>query len=164
MPTPTYEPIFKAELTSNQHSLVFGTIPQNYTDLKIVGVWSRSIAGNLMLKPNSNLQALGSLVYVAGPPIGYGKPNNYRGMFVDYRGDTLLNHFEIDIFNYSNPNVFKNYSVLHGAGDRASEFYVGTYRMTDPIVSLEFYVLNAGFDGNMNAGSTFHVYGIKAEE
>jgi hypothetical protein len=69
----------------------------------------------------------------------------------------LKNNAILNLQNYSNTSTFKT-CLIRGNSDLETAATVGNYRSTSVISSLTVLTTN----GNLQAGSTFTLYGIKA--
>ena len=166
MATNTYVALDKVTLVSSASSITFSSIPQTYTDLRFVGSF------------NSSSYAVGGLQY-NGVTSGYSTTFNYgatssrttaQGKIPFQQGFgpiTEANSFQIvnvDIMNYANTTTKK--TTLWKTGNPTStgfpgyEWGIGLYPSTSAITSITF---DAGGANIFQSGSTFSLYGIKAD-
>jgi hypothetical protein len=165
--TSTYEAIATQTLSSPTGSVTFTSIPQTYTDLVLVtsvigttGDYLRLRLGNGSLDTGSNY----STTVLAGSSAG---ANSYR-----YAGNTVAYIFvegltnsstptinKMDILNYKNTTTFKTLLNRASSNGTVSETSVSLWRSTAAINTIRVFQDTY----NMAAGSTFTLYGIKAE-
>lgn len=158
------EYINSAVLTSTQSSVTFSTIPSNYTDL-IINAVVGTVGGaqNMKIIFNSNsgpyyytyLSATGT----AGPYSG--RYENQSQIFLDnysYPNTTIETIYEINIFSYSNSNVYKSLLCYSANPDRAITQVAGTFINSNTISSIN---LSLGGSETFKSGSTFTLWGIK---
>jgi hypothetical protein len=163
----TYTPIATQTLTSAQTTIAFSSIPQTYTDLRLVmqikntlGVYLTYIyeptfsagiySGTYML---GNGTAASSGRYTADNYILPDKPYGSTS--------TGWSIYTVDFNNYSNTTTYKTVVSRSSVPDSASgNVYanVGLIRSTSAIANLTI----AAGGGNYAIGSTFTLYGIKA--
>jgi hypothetical protein len=169
--TVTYEAISSTTLVSAQSSVVIGsggTIPQTYTDLVLIITPQASVSANLQMRFNGVTAAYYSNTGMRG----------YSGGADTYRQTNLTSltltttedignpstNIIIQIPNYSNSTTFKTTLTRSDQGTAGTETIVGLWRGTtgsDTPAITSITLLPGG--GNLNIGSTFSLYGIKAE-
>jgi len=169
MATNTYVALDKITLGTATNTLTFSSIPSTYTDLVIVANYGTTAAGNsIFLRLNGDsasnysgtfLLGSGSTAYsyvggpnessirVFGSPIASGTPS------------TLIATGLIHIQNYSNSTTNKTVLARSGQGTGEVLAGVGLYRSTSAVTSVTLYMAAS----SILAGSTFSLYGIKAE-
>lgn len=160
--TATYDCIATTTLGTAAASVTFGSIPGTYTDLVIV-VASVSTAGanNCRYYYNAdNSSTLYSRTTLSGNGTtasssrGTGSNYNFAAYAATTQGINIIN-----IFNYANTNVFKTSIIRGGVADDSTLTRVNLWRNTNAITSI-----TVDTDGSTwVAGSTFTLYGIKAE-
>jgi hypothetical protein len=163
----TYEKIATTTLGSAAASYTFSSIPGTYTDLVLVssclGVTSTSyieiIQFNSDTGSNYSNTFTGGYVTSAGTNrnsnLSYIFVNHLNGFFTTGNPMTGITH----IPNYSNTSI--NKTVLSRGGGAASDvaMMVGLWRNTSAITSI---TISFQSTTNLQAGSTFTLYGIKA--
>jgi hypothetical protein len=161
----TYEPIATTTLGSAANSITFSSIPSTYTDLRLVIVYTATTGQPTSLRFNSDTGTNYSGTYLVGQgaSVSSGRASNQTAMPVeDIEGATSTPYLvEIDVFSYAGST--NKTALISVAGDRngAGEIlkYVGLWRSTSAINTLEFKVTNASF--NLLTGTTATLYGIK---
>jgi hypothetical protein len=167
--TATYDKIAAHTIPTATSSYTFSTIPATYTDLILVANFTvATSSANLVMTVNGDTTSgLYSKTQMEGTGSAAvsGRTANANSIGLDSNiGDDATNpsiHI-LQLMNYANTSVFK--TVLH----RQSGFWsanpgtgarVGLWRNTNAINSV---TLNNG-GVNFTVGSTFTLYGIKAE-
>ena len=163
----TYEPIATTTLGSAANSITFSAIPNTFTDLRLAIVYTATTGYGTSLRFNGDTGTNYSGTYLVGQgasPASSGRATNQTAMPVeDIEGATSTPYLvEIDIFSYAGST--NKSALISVAGDRngAGEIlkYVGLWRNTTAINSVQFKVTNASF--NLLTGTTATLYGIKA--
>jgi Zn-dependent M28 family amino/carboxypeptidase len=161
----TYEPIATTTLGSAASSITFSSIPATYTDLIIVWVFQAVSAGsNAGIRFNSdtgNNYSYRGLTGTGGTVVSQGSSNNNQCYIQpnSTAATSQLQMFQTDVFSYAgstNKTLLTSYSGdLNGSGDVSR--VVNLWRNTSAITSVTLF-----FDaGNMTAGTTATLYGIK---
>jgi len=169
----TYDHIASTTLSSSGSTVTFSNIPQNYTDLILIGYSSDSTSGtsssNVQIRFNGNTDSGylgGSGVSFLGTGVAANAfaLNNISGIWAGYQSSAsgIFGTFHLDIMGYSQSDVFK--CVLARAawgvgtvGVPRVEYAVNTWRDTRPITSMVI----TGAVG-FAAGTQWNLYGIKA--
>jgi hypothetical protein len=162
MATPTYEPIATQTLTSNQAYIDFTSIPQTYTDLRIVFTGALATGDTMAIQFNSDTGNNYSYVRLIANGSAYSsyiessipfiKTGAFTTTSITTPGTVLT-----DIMNYSNTTTYK--TALNRSSDSIYvASYVGTWRNTAAITSVRVKV-DSGI--NMLSGSTASLYGIQ---
>lgn len=174
--TVTYDKIATTTLGSNQGTVTFSSIPQTYTHLRIIirggivdggffigfrvgngSVNTGTIYSNTVLREESSV--------LSGRYSG-----KTLGAFYEQGNNNSLTHSVVaDFNNYSDTTIFKNYLTRNGSA--ASGFVgaiTGSIQTTSAINIIEIAECGMGGTGffnygNMLSGTTFTLYGIKAE-
>ena len=157
MPT-TYEPIATTTLSSAQSSVTFSSISGSYTDLVLVANGTASSDTDIYVRFNSDSGTNYSRTYILGDGSSAvsGRNSNSTNASVIYFKTTQSSAI-VNIQNYSNSTT--NKTVLsRGNNSDFTIAYVSLWRNTAAITSV---TLSANV-GNINSGSTFTLYGIKA--
>lgn len=163
----TYEPIASTTLTAGTASVTFSSIPQTYTDLVlIVNAKSVDAVDNLDAKVGNGTVDSGSnysRTYFTGDGSGAasGRASNQsfaRFTYSGYSSSTQTGNQIIHFMNYSNTTTYK--TMLNRANNAGYnvEALVNLWRSTS---AINIITLNGG--SNFQSGSTFVLYGIKAE-
>jgi len=170
MPTQTYTPIARQVLASATSSITFSSIPGTYTDLVLVcssrSNWTTDEYEGVGFRFNGDSANNYSTTFLAGNGSSASsfresnQPQISARMDPSYLSNTAFSPIIVQIQNYSNATTHKTALIRSNAN---VEFYevtacVGTWRSTAAITSV--FVGNAR--GNLVAGSTFTLYGIKA--
>ena len=168
--TATYEKIATTTLGSSQSSVTFSAISGSYTDLVIVSSFLCSIADyGITYQFNSDTGSNYSSTYLggSGSSASSGRTTNYNfnnaslliGGSTTERMLTIIN-----IMNYSNSTTYKTAicrSNITTGTYPGTEAVINLWRNTNAITSI---VLKSGNGSvNFSTGSTFTLYGIKAE-
>jgi hypothetical protein len=158
MPT-TYEPIATTTLGSAQSSVTFSSISGTYTDLLVVFTYEGSADANLLMRFNSDSGSNYSqtTLYGDGSSAVSSRDSNQTGIAVGYDNPSSITNTAsfVHIQNYSNSTT--NKTVLNRFGNSGyTVARVGLWRNTAAITSVSFHLTN------INTGSTFTLYGIKA--
>jgi hypothetical protein len=165
----TYEPIATQTLGSNQASVTFSSVPSTYTDLVLICNAVTTVAGwSMLLRFNSDTSSSYSSTQLVGTGSsvvtsrGNNLPTIYLGYYPDAFGQLGYNSFIVNIQNYCNTTTFKtalcrSNNLSSSGATNAVEQSVGLWRKTEAISTVS---LTAG-SGNIVAGSTFTLYGIK---
>lgn len=159
----TYEPIATTTLGSATPSITFSSIPNTYTDLRLVyvggtaGVWI-NITFNGSSATNyswTQMQAGSSSVTTT---------SSQNSAFIQLRSDSSTSIFSlrtIDLFSYAgstNKTILATDSNDVNASGGGLRHTVGLWRNTSAITSI---TLTAS-SGNISTGTTATLYGIKA--
>jgi hypothetical protein len=157
----TYTPIATTTLGSAVSSYTFSSIPSTYTDLVLVSnfnggsfSWSTRV-GNGSVDSGANYSI--TRLYGTGSAAASDRYTGETYFTGNITGNSGTNSI-IQINNYSNTTTFK--TALNRFNDAGAIVFaiVGLWRSTVAINTLQI-VANSG---NLPAGSTFTLYGIKA--
>lgn len=166
----TYEAIATQTLGSAAATVTFSSISSAYTDLVLICSAATSVAGwSLLLRFNSDTGSNYSTTQLIGTGSsalssrGTNLAQIYLGYYPDAFGQLGNNSFIVNLQNYSNTTTFKTAlcrtnNLSTSGATNAVEQSVGLWRNTAAISTVS---LTAG-SGNILAGSTFSLYGIKA--
>jgi hypothetical protein len=157
---PNLKLIEAKTLGSNTASVTFSSIPQTYTDLKLVISSRTSFAttSSLLFQPNgstSNLTA--KRIYGTGTTVLSDTGTNALQNGQDTTSNTFTN-IEVYFPNYTSSN-YKSFS-LDGVMENNATFayaYMLAYLWSD---TAAISSLTLAADGNFVSGSTFYLYGI----
>lgn len=155
----TYEPIASQTLGSSAASVTFSDIPGTYTDLVLLHSPRASNEGkNIMCRINGDTGSNYSSTYVYGNGTSAlsGRNSNQTsfGIGRPYTDSVaMVAHF----MSYSNTSVHK--TILTSTGGDLVMRVVHLWRSTSAITSLTLFMDDSL---NLQSGSTFSLYGIKA--
>lgn len=163
----TYYPIATQTVTSATGAVTFNSVPQTYTDLILVSSRQQASAARLFLRFNNDTSSLYSDVWLTGEGANpfCGKDSNQSLISIGgiWNGTTTTTWATniTHIMNYTNTTTFKS-TLTRDANDKNGsgtvEMMVGLYRSTSAITTV-----NVVGGSNFAVGSTFTLYGIKAE-
>ena len=165
--TATYEKIATNTLGSAAATVTFSSISGSYTDLIVVFNGSHSTLTNYFLQFGNGSIDTGSN-YSTTVLDGNGSSaasarysNDTVGIRADYyaAGANNVKQSIFQIQNYSNSTTYKTTLVRSALPAEEVVATVGLWRSTSAINILRF----SNSSGNFNTGSTFTIYGIKAE-
>lgn len=168
----TYDLITKTTLSADTSTFTLSSIPNTYTDLRIVGTVYISGSGNAYVRCNSNtgsVYANSGWEYYDTTPTAYSSFSYTTSWVLSVSGQqstTRPGGFIIDIFNYastSTSNVFYNAISSYFSGIQSTGYvqfaYKGLgYNSTSAINSITFHTNGT----NYLTGSKVSIYGIKA--
>lgn len=162
---PTYESIATTTLGSAASSITFSSIPNTYTDLRLVLVGRNDSNGNIFTRLNSDSNSNYSQTNLIGNGSA-ASSTNQTSQSIWYltlgqtTSTTIPFMYTLDIFNYAG-STNKTALITQSAdqnGSGAVMRSVALYRSTSAISTILFYV-NAM---NFTSGFTATLYGIKA--
>jgi hypothetical protein len=172
----TYEKIATTTLASNQGTVTFSSIPTTYTDLRLIircGIVDNGFllgvrVGNGSVDSGTNY----SWTYLEGDGSSSAYSNRKSNMSLGalsngFGNNNLNNIFITDFQNYSNTTTNKTWIGRMGSSNQTSAI-VNLWRSTSAINTIAIAESGDGGSGsfnygNMLSGSTFTLYGIKAE-
>jgi hypothetical protein len=161
--TATYEKIATTTLGSGAADVTFSSIPATYTDLILIGAGSNSALNTIRLEFNGDTSTVYSETGLLGSGTSAISLRNTGNAFISHNfTDTTLANGITQIQNYSNTTTYKTAITRWNAPTSSSPYtaaYVGLWRSTAAINAIKIYVGS----GTMQTGSTFTIYGIKAE-
>jgi hypothetical protein len=156
----TYEAIATQTLGSNTATVTFSSIPSTYTDLVLVAVVKNSSTlnnGRFFFNNDTSSLYSGTYIQGAGSAVS-GRVSGVNSCYTPEISTTDWTVITANIMNYSNATTFKTTLIRGGTGSDRTAAWVDLYRSTNAISRLDFET----FGGNLLAGSTFSLYGIKA--
>jgi hypothetical protein len=166
--TATYEKIATTTLSSATTSHTFSSIPSTYTDLVLIsaglGVTNESYIECIQFNGDSNTNYSNTFAggYVTSG--GSNRNTNVTYIFVAHLSGYWTNDIPMTgvtyINNYSNTTTNKTVISRGGSPATDSAMMVGLWRNTSAINSIKIFLQSTT---NLQAGSTFTLYGIKAE-
>lgn len=153
----TYTPIATQTLGSSTTTVTFSSIPSTYTDIVLVA----SVIGNgpQYARYRFNLDTGSNYSYTVltgdGSSASSSRATSQTGLNMGLNNATALNILQV--LNYANTTIYKTALARRGSASFGLDQYVGLWRNTSAINSIELYSPN-----NFDSGSTFTLYGIKA--
>ena len=156
----TYEPI--ATGTTGGNSITFSSIPNTYTDLRLVVAGKQSNGGtNILLNFNGDGGSNYSQTYLVGngSSASSGRFSNFTTTICAMGTGSSTTAFLMiaDIMNYSNTTTYKT-MIWRSNDPNATDAAVLLYRSTSAINSINMQVQASNFTTN----TIFSIYGIKA--
>lgn len=160
MPTNTYVALDRATASGSTPTITFSSIPSGYTDLQLV-IAAQNSDSYCVMRLNGDSTALYSrtTMYGNGSTAASGRGSGETSWFPVNGSSTVTANAIINIMNYSNTTTFK--TALSRMNQSFDATYAATwlYRSTNAVSSITL----TSPTGNWVAGSTFSLYGIKAE-
>lgn len=160
--TVTYSQIATQTLGSAAASVTFSSIPGTYTDLVLVSNATGTTAStNLAFRLNSDSSTNYSATLLKGngsSATSYRYSNGTDGRIGEFN-NTNIGIFLTNFQNYSNATTYKTVLTRSNVADNHTSAWVSLWRSTSAITSI----LILADSGNIASGSTFSLYGIKAE-
>jgi hypothetical protein len=155
----TYEPIATQTLGSTTVTVTFNSIPNTYTDLRLVFVPISSGGFNFDLRYNNQASVYNQVVmYGDGSSAESQWRNDARFSGIGTFGTIPSLHI-VDVFSYAGST--RKTSIITQSGDRNGTGYVGVnVLLYDSTTAISRIDLESGFPW-FSAGSTFTLYGIK---
>jgi len=165
MATNTYVALDKVTVGSAVATVTFSSIPSTYTDLKIVAdfQYDTSSIYTKLTYNGDNAGTTYSFTYILGDgsAASSGRNANTPEIGIGYLATSTQRGVQtVDILNYSNSTTYKTCLARLGNAGNRTEGDVGLWRNTAAITSIS---LTASGSAKYIAGSTFSLYGIKAE-
>ena len=163
--TTTYEKIATNTLTTTTASVTFSSISGSYTDLVLIfngGVNTSN--GGLRMELNSDTGSNYSQTHLAGDGTSANSARNSNvtqaRISSDFSMFDNLNYNSITVLNnYSNSTTNKTWLSRNNLASNGTEAVIGLWRNTAAITSIKLVPSANSF----RSGSTFTLYGIKAE-
>ena len=163
--TATYDCIATTTLGSANNSIDFTSISGSYTDLVLVALASNASpdgAENFRLRFNSDTASnySNTRIYGNGSSAISNRETSQTYMFVGINGNSSSDFtvHTINIQNYSNSTTYKTVIARSSWASNYVSAYASLWRSTSAITSINISCLQ-----NFRTGSTFTLYGIKAE-
>jgi hypothetical protein len=162
--TATYEKIATTTLGSNQNTVTFSSISGSYTDLIVISDGNSTGSANINLRFNSDSGSNYSRTRMYGDGSSAGSDRNSNQTSINdivgtINSTTSRGNYIAQIQNYSNTTTYKT-AIVRGNSQQYAMAGVGLWRSTSAINTIE---LICGDAANFRSGSTFTLYGIKAE-
>jgi hypothetical protein len=163
----TYEPIATYTFPSDAAAYTFTSIPNTYTDLRlIIAETSSSGSNECALVFNGDTGAnydVVSLSMASDSTVGSGSAANESRISF---GGSIANAMHIfEINNYKNTTTFKNClskTIGTGGGRNILYFRCANWRSTAAITSITADTYGSAFGYLWRTGTTMTLYGIKA--
>lgn len=161
----TYEPIATNTLGSASATITFSSIPATYTDLRLVLVFTQSVAGfGPRISFNGDAGTNYSQIKLAGDGASAVSSrvtnNNFLTPYQVTNDTTIPTFVTCDVFSYAGStnktSLITCQQDQNGAG--AVSNFVGLWRSTAAITSIGLALSS----GNFNIGTIATLYGIKA--
>jgi hypothetical protein len=161
--TSTYEKIATTTLGSSQANVTFSSIPATYTDLVLISNVKLTTSGGeyIAYQLNSNTSVVYSSTYLYGTG-----SSALSGRVFDEASGRFGNggtgDFEVNITNFNNYSNSTTYKTVISRSNVVGSYtlcYISLWRDTSAINSIKLFPASA----NWASGSTFTLYGIKAE-
>jgi hypothetical protein len=162
--TSTYEKIATNTLGSATASVTFSSISGSYTDLVLVVNAGASSAGfDFAIRFNSDTGNNYSHTRLRGNGSAASSLRASNNSFINTLSisTTIDSNFIVSINNYSNSTTYKSVLMRANNSAIAVESVVGLWRNTSAITSIT--ISPEFLTANFITGSTFTLYGIKAE-
>jgi hypothetical protein len=169
----TYEPIATITFGSVQASYTFSSIPGTYTDLVLVSNARTATSGSNATSDSFGIYFNGttgtsySTTYLLGNGTTVTTSRNtnaaeiYAGEIAGFLASAgTFGSSIISINNYSNTTTYKTAICRTGTANAYTAATTGLFRSTSAITSLTVRIF--GGAKNLETGSTFTLYGIKA--
>jgi len=158
--TVTYEAISSTTLVSAQASVTINTIPITYTDLVLVCglIPTAGCTGYFQLNGSSSSIYSNTVMvgYGSGTPSSFRDSNQVQGIIGDMTGTTTS---ILNLQNYSNTTTNKTVLTRSSSTGNGVQANVALFRSTSAITSITLIANSTTWA----IGSTFSLYGIKAE-
>lgn len=157
MATNTYVALATQTLSSATTTVTFSSIPQGYTDLFFVANVSGSGPQYARYRFNGDTGSNYSFTVITGDGSSAtsSRAASQSGLNMGLNNPTATNF--LHVMNYSNTTTNKTVLARRNSASFGLDQYVGLWRSTAAINSIEFYSPN-----NFDIGSTFSLYGIAA--
>jgi hypothetical protein len=178
MPTKTYEQIAKVELNSDTSGIDFSSIPQTYTDLRVVIQYGYTNAGSalgLRFNDDSGQNYCSRNNFALSNSASYNLKSNFvfGGVNITHTAGTVPYLISIiDIFEYTQTDTFKTYMTRNGnaSSTDADTSYGVTHwfkSSKEAVTKISLKESSTGGNGtfgsgNLRAGTVAVLYGIKA--
>jgi hypothetical protein len=162
----TYEPIATTTLSTATNSITFSSIPQTYTDLRLVwNLTGKSNTNDPGFRLNGNTGNTYSLTYLNGNGTSAssgkftsGQATNYIYIIANVAQSQPW-FYTLDIFSYTGSTYKTMLYTLSGDnnGTGGVTYHVGLYNNSSAITSITALIYPSG---NQNIGTTATLYGI----
>jgi S-adenosylmethionine:tRNA-ribosyltransferase-isomerase (queuine synthetase) len=157
----TYEKIATTTASGSTASITFSSIASTYTDIVLISNAKATVAGtNLMFRLNSDSGSNYSATLLKGngsTASSYRYSNGTDGRIGEYT-NAQFGVYITNFQNYSNSTTYKTVLTRSNSANDHTSAWVNLWRSTSAVNSIS--VVSDG--GNIESGSTFTLYGIKA--
>lgn len=162
--TATYEKIATTTLGSASNDVTFSSITATYTDIVVIcNAKVTSGTADLWFNFNSDTGSNYSITFISGngSAIQSARNTNATKMSVTNYGylETTIGTYIVNIQNYSNTTTYKTSLARANTTSNGLAAGAGLWRSTAAISTIK---ISPSAD-NFATGSTFTLYGIKAE-
>ena len=163
--TATYEKIAATTLGSSSATVDFTSISGSYTDLILIINCTTATGGDdLWIRVNSDTGTNYSLTQMLGngTSASSSRRTNFSRFMADNAYPSTTQGFNqiVHFMNYSNTTTYKTFLSRANRADQYVGSTVGLWRSTSAITSINLLLAGAL---SFASGSTFTLYGIKAE-
>jgi hypothetical protein len=158
----TYEPIATTTLGSAQSTVTFSSIPATYTDIIAVinGKTTGPVSVDMRLNNDTSTNYSFTRIVGNGSSASSSRGSSDTKMQINSgSSDTEREIIIMQLLNYSNSTTFKTALVRANNAGQSTSAFAGLYRSTSVINRIDFLATGTTFV----VGSTFTLYGIKAE-
>ena len=154
----TYEPIATTTLSTATATVTFSSISGSYTDLVLIANVKGVGTGYPQIQVNGSGSSLSRLVIAGdGSSASSGAfSDNYIVKSLTANSSDFAFNSITNIMNYANTTTYKTLLTRANNASLGVEACVNTWRSTAAITSFGYYLSGT----NMDAGSTFTLYGI----
>jgi hypothetical protein len=162
MPASTYVPLSSVTLSTAQSQVTFSNIPQTYTDLVlIVNASLASGAASLLMRYNSDsgTNYSGTRLIGNGSAASSERTTSSNQNDIGYFNTSMCNSIT-SIQNYSNSTTYKTCLVRANT----SEYVFGQVQMWRNTAAVTSISITNSSAVNFNAGTTFNLYGVGANQ
>jgi hypothetical protein len=158
----TYVPVATQTLNSAASEVIFSSIPQNYTDLVIIGS-TKNTANNgdevcIRFNADTGSNYARTRIYGNGSTAAASNSSNTSKGALGINSTSNFTPFIAHVQNYTNEGVYKTVLSRGTSPDYASS-YVSSWRSTSPIKTI---TLLPDSGTTFVSGSKFTIYGIAA--
>jgi hypothetical protein len=160
--TVTYDKIATTTLGSAAADVTFSSVSSIYTDLVLICSMTQATAAGIGLQYNSDTATNYSVTIVngTGSSATSSRQSNIDNAIIGYSDSTsVLSTIIVNIQNYSNTTTNKT-AISRSSTNFAASSFVSLWRNTAAINSVKIFLPGPV---NISSGSTFTLYGIKAE-
>ena len=168
--TATYEKIATTTVSGTPSDVTFSTITGSYTDLVLICQVKGSTTSTPYLQFNSDTATNYSCTELYGTGTTAGSQRRTNGTFIDLdralasNSSSINQNAIVNIQNYSNTTTYKTALIRSNEPSGSypgTDSIVGLWRSTSAITSVSIITRQSG--QYLLSGSTFTLYGIKAE-
>ena len=164
--TATYEKIATTTLGSANATITFSSIPATYTDLVLAMAIGTSNQDGIKIMINNDTATnySNTRLYGNGSSISSNRRSSTATVYLDdgvaFSTGAGSNNSILQFMNYSNTTTYKTWLQRGNNAANGTVAVVGLYRSTSAISRLDFTAVGTS---TFVSGSTFTLYGIKAE-